>query len=115
VTNPLEADAKWKDEVIDLAVVNWSYRREHEAHPKLALADILKTEIQMALDPTVSKEAEALQKVAFEAGWTAHQDATEWATPNDVDGAYAAWRGITVEEFDEVTARGLPPGGHPNL
>ena len=60
LTKELEEANKWKIAVIDRAIVNWSYKKEHETDPRLAMNDVLNAEIQMALDPNISKPAKDL-------------------------------------------------------
>ena len=60
LTKELEEANKWKIAVIDRAIVNWSYKKEHETDPRLAMNDVLNAEIQMALDPKISKPAKDL-------------------------------------------------------
>lgn len=47
----------WKDAVIDAAVVNWTFTKEHENNPRLAIAALLAQAQKEALDPVISKEA----------------------------------------------------------
>lgn len=54
-----ERDA-WKTAVLDAAVVNWTYTKEHETNPRKAVNDLLAWESQVALDPAVSEPAAAL-------------------------------------------------------
>ncbi len=68
---------KWKSDVIDLAVVNFSYRKEHEDSGRACGMDIVSTEIHMALDPNVSPELDK----QFELGWTV---AAQWAEREDL-------------------------------
>ena len=60
LTKELEEANKWKIAVIDRAIVNWSYKKEHETDPRLAMNDVLNAEIQIALDPKISKPAKDL-------------------------------------------------------
>lgn len=50
----------WKERVIDALIVNGGYRAAHDDNPKLAVDDLIKTEITMACDPAISTTAEAL-------------------------------------------------------
>jgi hypothetical protein len=63
-----EPSNPWKDTMIDTAVVNWSYRKEHETDPLKCLADIINWEIHMALDPAISSDAQALIDRGIEEG-----------------------------------------------
>jgi hypothetical protein len=56
----LAAAKEWKDRVIDALVVSWAYKKEHETNPQLAIADLVMSEIQMALDPQISSGAQKL-------------------------------------------------------
>jgi hypothetical protein len=47
----------WKLRVLDALITNWAYRKEHEDDPKLAVNDLITAEIEMALDPQISKAA----------------------------------------------------------
>lgn len=51
---------RWKDELIAVAVVSWSYKKEHEDNPRQCIADIISWEIQVALNPKVSSQAQEL-------------------------------------------------------
>ncbi len=53
----------WKRAIIDAAVVNWSYKIEHEGDPRAALNDLLYISNQYALDPQVSEDADKLRKL----------------------------------------------------
>jgi hypothetical protein len=50
----------WKEAVIDKLIIAHSYTEEHEDNPIKALNDLLSIEMQIALDPAVSSEAQAL-------------------------------------------------------
>lgn len=50
----------WKDAVLDALIVNFIYHGGHEHDPRQALADLIEYEVQIALDPKVSSDAEAL-------------------------------------------------------
>jgi hypothetical protein len=67
---------QWKDYVIDALVVNWAYEAEHENDPKKAVDALRVCEIQMAMDPMVSKEMYDALRAAFQAGmrWTISWD-----------------------------------------
>jgi hypothetical protein len=51
---------EWKKAVIDGLIVAHIYRAEHENNPTMALNDLLCWTQQVALDPAVSSEAQAL-------------------------------------------------------
>jgi hypothetical protein len=53
---------EWKDAVIDAAVVDWIYTKEHETNPRKAVNDLLAWQAKLALDPAVSKEAHDLHE-----------------------------------------------------
>ena len=46
--------------LIDRLVILHIYRKEHEDNPALALKELIDYEVQIALDPQVSSEAQAL-------------------------------------------------------
>ena len=50
----------WKEAIIDALVVGHIYTKEHETEPRKALHDLICWEIQIALDPAVSSDAQAL-------------------------------------------------------
>ena len=56
----LAAAKEWKDRVIDALVVTWAYQKEHETDPQKAIVDLVEAEIQMALDPQISSDAQRL-------------------------------------------------------
>lgn len=51
----------WRDVIIDWTVISHIYRAEYEHNPRKALNDLVAWEHQVALDPSVSAEARALQ------------------------------------------------------
>ncbi len=51
---------RWKEAVIDAAVVNWTYRKAHENDPRAAINALLCQAQLEALDPTISEYAEKL-------------------------------------------------------
>jgi hypothetical protein len=56
----VETLKRWRDAVIDAAVVGWTYCAADDADPRGCLSRIMAANAQIALDPTVSSEAEAL-------------------------------------------------------
>ena len=50
----------WKDAVLDAAVCNWTYTKEMEDNPQLAMRRLLDWTTQVALDPAVSEPAAKL-------------------------------------------------------
>lgn len=54
----------WKDAIIDAAVVDWIYTKEHDSDPRKAVNDLLCWQQKIALDPAVSKEAHDLHQRA---------------------------------------------------
>lgn len=50
----------WKSAVIDKLVVSWVYTDRYEDDPDGALNDLLKWEVEVALDPKVSSQAQEL-------------------------------------------------------
>lgn len=53
---------KWKDAIIDAAVVDWVYTKEMEDDPRLTVNSLLAWQAKLALDPAVSKEAHDLHQ-----------------------------------------------------
>lgn len=53
---------EWKNAIIDAAVVDWVYTKEHETNPRKAVGDLLARQAKIALDPAVSKEAHDLRE-----------------------------------------------------
>lgn len=51
---------KWREAVIDALVVSCIYTAEHDSNPRKAINDLLAWESQIALDPAVSSDAQAL-------------------------------------------------------
>jgi vacuolar-type H+-ATPase subunit I/STV1 len=56
----LAAAKEWKDAVINAAVVGWTYSAADEDDPSGCLSKLLAASAQIALDPQVSSDAEAL-------------------------------------------------------
>ena len=50
----------WREAVIDALVTSWAYSAEHDTNPRKAIQDLLEREIAIALDPAVSRDAQAL-------------------------------------------------------
>lgn len=59
---------EWKDRVIDALIVTWAYKAEHENDPKLAVNDLIISEIRMATDPQISQHMHDALVNAFDAG-----------------------------------------------
>lgn len=57
---PQSSDGPWKRAVIDALICSHIYRAEHENDPRKALNDLMIYETQLALDPQVSEDAQAL-------------------------------------------------------
>lgn len=51
---------KWRNAVVDAAVINWTYAKEDEENPYLAVCKLLACAAQEALDPQISLEAKKL-------------------------------------------------------
>ena len=51
---------EWKEWIIEKLVVSHIYRNEHETDPLKAINDLLSYEVEIALDPQVSSDAQAL-------------------------------------------------------
>ena len=87
----------WKDTLIDALVVNFILKEEHYTDPRKALGELIQWEMQLALDPVVSLEAQALvEKTRGLQRWTAnddqrHQDPNRF-TP--AERAIAEWDGV---------------------
>lgn len=56
----------WKDQIVDHLVIWHIYRAVHEDDPEKALQDLLNIETSCALDPSVSKAAQALVQEGFD-------------------------------------------------
>ena len=63
----LEELEAWREAIIDAAVVNWTYRAEHDTNPRAAVHDLLALVGAMALDPAVSLDAKRLHDRAEQA------------------------------------------------
>jgi len=63
---------KWRLAVIDAAVVNWTYSKEDEDNPYLAVCKLLGCAARDALDPQISLEAKALHDRIAELETTDH-------------------------------------------
>ena len=50
----------WEHAIIDGLVVAHVYRKEHDTNPSMALNDLISWHVRVALDPTVSSDAQAL-------------------------------------------------------
>ena len=50
----------WKVAVIDTLVTQFTYSKEHDTDPRKAIHDAMVWEVQVALDPRVSSDAQAL-------------------------------------------------------
>ena len=50
----------WKDAVIEGLAVSWAITTENENDPVKAVNDLVESEVRIALDPSVSSEAQAL-------------------------------------------------------
>lgn len=109
----------WKDAIIDAAVVDWVYCKEHETDPRKAVNDLLAWQAQIALDPAVSKEAANLHQriaaaeAARDAAVAAQADAErsrehaleQWRRTADINAALHADRARLREALkDALTA-----------
>lgn len=68
VAKALQSANGWKDAITDAAVVNWTYKKEHEENPRAAVNALLCQAAAIAVDPSVSEEAAKLVKEAEERG-----------------------------------------------
>ena len=50
----------WEDAVIDELVIGNIYKQEHDTNPRKAVQDAINWNVQIALDPQVSSDAQAL-------------------------------------------------------
>ncbi len=55
-----EKAEQFREALIDALVINHSYTAEHDTDPRKAVADLIAVETQIALDPAVSGDAQAL-------------------------------------------------------
>lgn len=53
----------WKEAIIDAAVIDWVYTKEHEENPRKAINDLLCHAQRLALDPAVSEDAANWRKL----------------------------------------------------
>lgn len=60
---------KWRDAVIDAAVVNWTYTKQDAIDPKGTVNRLLCCAERMALDPRISEGARLLVEKSFIAGF----------------------------------------------
>lgn len=89
----------FKDMVIEQLVVDGIFTKEHETNPRKAVRDLISYECQMALDPAISKEAQALvERGASGQGSTIRQgDSMPYAVSNDLYWRYdSAPRGVKL-------------------
>jgi hypothetical protein len=56
----LAAANEWKSAVIDELITSWAITAEHETNPRKAVQDAISWEVQVALDPMVSSDAQKL-------------------------------------------------------
>jgi len=56
----LEKAEQFREALIDALVIVHSYTAEHDANPRKAVTDLIVVETQIALDPAVSSDAQAL-------------------------------------------------------
>lgn len=57
---------RWKQAVIDAAVVHWTLQKEHEDDPRAAIDALLRMAQKEALDPLISGSARAIERAAVE-------------------------------------------------
>lgn len=50
----------WKESVIDELVTTHIYNEKHDADPRFAIKDLINWHVTMALDPSISSDAQAL-------------------------------------------------------
>ena len=60
LTAELAAAKEWKSAVIDELITSWAITAEHETNPRKAVQDAISWEVQIALDPMVSSDAQKL-------------------------------------------------------
>lgn len=75
---------EWKEAVIDELVVSEILTKEHESNPRKAVADAIHWNIQVALDPAVSSDAQKLVNEGIEAAAKAAHESLR-----DIDRAHA--------------------------
>jgi hypothetical protein len=56
----IEKAKRWKDEITDMAVVDWSLSEANKDNPKQMVADMIQNAVQQALDPAISADAQKL-------------------------------------------------------
>ena len=57
---------EWKNAIIERLVVSHIYHEDHDDDPEMAVNDLLRWETELALDPAVSRAAQALIDKGFE-------------------------------------------------
>ena len=73
----------WKDTVIDELVCCGVYSAEHEDNPRKALNDAINWNVDVALDPSVSKQMRDALKVAVQYGIAEFLERTGQYVTND--------------------------------
>lgn len=76
----------FKDMVIEQLVVDGIFTQEHETNPRKAVRDLIAYECQMALDPAISSEAQALVErgAAGQSSKIVQGESMPYAVSNDI-------------------------------
>jgi hypothetical protein len=60
ITELVQQLSRWKDEITDMAVVDWSLSEANKDNPKQMVADMIENAVRQALDPAISADAQKL-------------------------------------------------------
>lgn len=60
ISNRSFKENPWKAAVIESLITSLAYQHDHDHDPRKAVQDLIDWEVKIALDPTISKEAQAL-------------------------------------------------------
>ena len=74
LNNDYKALQKQVNDVVDMAVVNWTYRTEHEHDLAKCVRDMIDWEVKVALDPKVSKAAQQLIGGMYDENQVLHKE-----------------------------------------
>jgi hypothetical protein len=67
----------WRDAVMDELVVLWAYSAEHDTDPRKAVKAAIRRSVEIALNPQVSEDANALRSDGFREGIEAAANVVE--------------------------------------
>ncbi len=98
-----ETQNPWKAAIIDELIVDCIYSKEHESDPRKALAEAIDWNCKVALDPSVSKEAQDLQQRAIDAALESVADLLDSGDALRKDAERYRW--LRDEAFQATAAR----------